>query len=245
VKLRCEQSRDLDFAGAQSRARLPDYGEIMNDSGSAASEDDSVDSDNEDRFISLQIIPLLLLPGIVIIISNVLYVCGLNSEQVQVVRDLYINPVLLLSLATGFVVPILFLIFIAYLGIMNIVRHHRKKTITVFTMIGLNIFAFVITYTVDVNYLRFMVKKHEYESQIHNAINMADDDSKLFVFDFDSEAIIVFDESDEISKPEWSRSTEWRAKSRAFPILGELGSVKVGSVKSFGGHYYFTSTAVF
>jgi hypothetical protein len=54
---------------------------------------------------------------------------------------------------TGFVAPIAFFILIAYLGIMNIVHHHRKKTITFFMMIGLNILAFAITYTVDVDYL--------------------------------------------------------------------------------------------
>jgi hypothetical protein len=69
---------------------LLDYGGTMNDTKPTVSQVGSADSNNKDRFISLQLIPLLLLPGTPVIISSVLSICGLSSDEVDAVRAIYI-----------------------------------------------------------------------------------------------------------------------------------------------------------
>jgi len=193
----------------------------MSDSPTAALEDDLTVNRKNDRFISLQLIPLLALPGIPLIIFDVLSICGVRSDEIGAIRNGYITLILVGSLATLFIMPAFFLIYIIYMGIMNIVRRYLRRTITFFVIIGLNIFTLLSPFpsTVDVQYLRFLVKKQGYELQVLNLRKVSDTNPILFVFDFDSQAIIVFDETDEVSRPGPSRSREWRANASAFPIL--------------------------
>jgi hypothetical protein len=136
-------------------------------------------------------------------------------------------------------VPFFFLTYILYIGTINIVRGHIKKATTFFIVIGLNIFALAPYNIFDAEYLRFLAKKPGYDARVSDLAEKATvDGSKLFVFDFDSQSIIVFDESDEVSRPD--RSSEWRARAKAFPVLSEIGVFK-----HFGGHYYLAYTSVF
>ena len=156
------------------------------------------------------------------------------------ISNFIIVPAVVVSLATLLIAPIFFLIYVLYIGVINIIRGHRKKAITFFIMIGLNIFVLAPYNIVDAEFLRFLARRPGYDAQISYLMKTTVNDSKLFVFDFDSESIIVFDESDEVSRPEPSRSREWRARAKAFPVLSEIGVFK-----HFGGHYYLAYTAVF
>jgi hypothetical protein len=60
-----------------------------------------------DRFISIQLLPLLLLPGTLKIILTILWICGLSSDEIGVISNLFLIPAIIVSLATLLIVRFL------------------------------------------------------------------------------------------------------------------------------------------
>jgi hypothetical protein len=106
---------------------------------------------------------LLALPFPLLFIARLGYILGLDSNTADKLLTSYLTPVLVLSVGTGLVAPVLVGIALLFLIVRNL-RLKRPKRLVLYGIVLIGLPSLMTT--IDTDYLRFRVQQRKFETLI-------------------------------------------------------------------------------
>jgi hypothetical protein len=134
-----------------------------------------------DSFFGWEHLLLLTTPFPVLLIGQIAYIFGSNSDARDSIIQIYIWPAFILSLGTRFVVPAALVIAVLFFVGRNIFTKRPKRLI----LYGVVLLAFPIAINrVDASYLRFVLQENEFKSLLAGkSSSMPEHSAYCFLFD--------------------------------------------------------------